>query len=173
MHARCCVLVLAFLALLDARDAAAQGRGFQLNRYEPTTAGEWSLAVDHPWYSSTRRFAAGLTLNYAHDFFAFRLPSPDDTTSGPGLSIQHQLLLHVDVAGSFLDRVLLSASLPVTLVERGTSAFGVTPIDGVAAGDPRIGAMVRIAGQPYRGPISLSVGSYVWVPLGSTSYPQL
>ncbi|HNO67637.1 MAG TPA: hypothetical protein PKI49_03945, partial [Pseudomonadota bacterium] len=41
--------------------------GFQVNRYEPTAAGEWSFWVDHPWYSSTRYFAAGITLNYAHN----------------------------------------------------------------------------------------------------------
>ena len=55
------------LGLALAEPALAQPlSGFQLNRYEPTAAGEWSFAVDHPWYSATRRFAVGMTMNYAH-----------------------------------------------------------------------------------------------------------
>jgi hypothetical protein len=57
-------------ALLGATaPAAAQATqtGFTINRYEPTAAGEWSFWVDHPWYSSMRYFAAGVTLNYGHN----------------------------------------------------------------------------------------------------------
>ena len=51
------VLGAALMALsLTASPARAQNLGFQVNRYEPTTAGEWSFLVDHPWYSSTRYF---------------------------------------------------------------------------------------------------------------------
>ena len=58
--------ILAFLALALSWGAAARAQaqsqpnvGYQLNRYEPTAAGEWSFAVEHPWYSSTRYFAVG------------------------------------------------------------------------------------------------------------------
>ena len=51
-------LLVLSLALLPSV-TGAQSAGFQLNRYEPTAAGEWSFAVDHPWYTSTRSFAAG------------------------------------------------------------------------------------------------------------------
>ena len=119
--------------------AAAQPtqRGFTLNRYEPTAAGEWSFWVDHPWYSSTRYLAVGMTLNYAHDSLQFGRDI--DGTVDPTVSvIEHQLLGHVDIAGSFLDRVLLTASLPVTLLERGTATQGVGPAEGVVVGDPRL-----------------------------------
>jgi outer membrane protein OmpA-like peptidoglycan-associated protein len=150
-----------------AQTTPTMGEGFQINRYEPTAAGEWSFAVDHPWYSSIRYFAAGITLNYAHNPLILRSVNPDGS-DGPVTSIiEHQLLGHVDLAGSFLDRVLLTASLPVIFLERGTAAAGITPQDGVAVGDPRLGAMIRLFGQPYRSAISMSLGASVWIPLRS------
>ena len=150
---------------LGARPARAQNLGFQINRYEPTAAGEWSFLVDHPWYSSTRYFAAGLTLNYAHNPLLFGLSSVDGNFTQTQTIIAHQLLGHLDLAGSFLDRVTLTASLPITFLERGQTAGGLSPISGVAVGDPRFGVLVRLYGQPDRSPFSLSVGASVWVPL--------
>src|SRR6185295_14567147 len=70
------IIQFAFIAALlgSAVNASAQpvqNPGFQVNRYEPTTAGEWSFSVDHPWYSSMRYFAAGITLNYGHNPLVF------------------------------------------------------------------------------------------------------
>ena len=150
---------------LAAAPAHAQNTGFQINRYEPTPAGEWSFLVDHPWYSSTRYFAAGVTLNYAHNPLVFGLSGVDGSFSQTQTIIGHQLLGHVDLAGSFLDRVTVAASLPVTLLERGQAAGGLAPLSGVAVGDPRVGVMVRLLGQPDRSAFSLSLGASVWIPL--------
>src|SRR6185369_10984375 len=81
--------------------------------------------------------------------------------------IAHQLIGHIDLAGSFLDRVLITASMPVVLLERGSgsSAVNVSPSDGVSAGDPRLGVMVRIWGQPYKDAFSISAGGLLWIPL--------
>lgn len=159
------VLICVLIWLGQVSLVQAQQQGFQLNRYEPTAAGEWSFAVDHPWYSSVRYFAAGLTLNYAHNPLIVRAQTASGAEQQTVSLIEHQLLTHVDLAGSFLDRVLITASLPVIWLERGTSAAGVSPQTGVAVGDPRVGFMVRLFGQPYRGPVSLSVGASLWVPL--------
>ncbi len=160
--ARC---ILLSLLLGTTGNALAQNTGFQLNRYEPTAAGEWSLAVDHPWYSRTRYFAAGVTLNYAHNPLVFGRPSGDTGFTRTESAIEHQFIGHLDLAGSFLDRVLLTASLPITFLERGNSIAGVTPADSVSVGDPRFGFLVRLFGQPYESPLSLSLGASVWVPL--------
>ena len=118
-----------------------------------------------PWYSSTRWFAGGLTLDYAHDPLLGGVFDPRfrETVA----IVEHQLVGHVDLAGSFLDRVQLSLSLPVVLLERGTAAFGAAPIGGAAVGDVRLGAMVRLWGQPDRSRFSLHVGGYVWIPVGT------
>lgn len=160
------VLLLTSAMWTHGRSARAQSTqtGFTLNRYEPTAAGEWSFSVDHPWYSSTRYFAGGITLNYGHNPLRFG-PVVGDTVEPAVSVIEHQLLGHVDLAGSFLDRVLLTATLPVTLLERGTPTQGVTPTEGVVVGDPRLGLWVRLFGQPYRSGISMSIGANVWIPL--------
>jgi hypothetical protein len=155
----------------QAAFAQQAGPGFQVNRYEPTAAGEWSLLVEHPWYSSTRYFAAGITLNYAHNPLTYGLRFQDGSYKQTGSIIGNQLIGHIDVAGSFLDRILLTLSMPITMYESGDSVYGVSPATGAAVGDPRIGARVRLLGQPYRGAASLSLGADVWIPINSFGSP--
>ena len=155
-------------SLVSGGSAQAQttpNQGFQVNRYEPTAAGEWSFWVDHPWYSSTRYFAAGITLNYAHNPLVFGQTDATGSFSRTLSVIEHQLIGHVDLAGSFLDRVLITATMPIVLLERGTAAAGVEPATGVVISDPRIGLWVRLFGQPYRSAVSMSIGVNAWIPL--------
>src|SRR5438034_5448814 len=123
------------LGLMLAGRAGAQG--FQVERYEPTPAGTVFHMVNHPWYSSTRWFAGGFTLDYGHD--------PLILTSGSTSTkvIEHQLLGHFDLAGSFLDRVQINFTLPVVFYEAGTAAGGAAPLSGASVGDPRFGLFVR------------------------------
>ena len=159
--------VIAALAASLATARAARAEGFALERYEPTPAGSWFVSVPQPWYSSTRWFAGGLTLDYGHNVLLGGTFDPrfHETVA----IVEHQLVGHVDLAGSFLDRFLVSASLPVTLLERGTPAFGAAPIGGAAVGDVRLGAMARLFGQPDRSKFSLHVGGYVWIPVGTNA----
>jgi outer membrane protein OmpA-like peptidoglycan-associated protein len=170
--------VLALTTPLFAQTAPTYNNGFQLNRYEPTAAGEWSFMVDHPWYSSTRYFAAGMTLNYAHNPLVFGQLQPNGSFSANQAVIANQLLGHFDFAGSFLDRVTLTMSLPVTFVENGTTTpiAGVLPKNSPGVGDPRMGGMVRVWKQPDEDVVSVSLGAFLWIPLralGSSSafYP--
>ncbi len=159
-------VVIAALVMLVPALGFAQSRGFTINRYEPTPAGEWSFMVDHPWYSSTRLLAAGLTLNYAHDPLVYGLANPagDDVDEFRQV-IEHQLIVHADFALSFADRLTVSASLPAVLMEEGDDADGTGPLAGAAIGDPRLGAMVRLYNHPDRDAFSLSAGALVWIPL--------
>jgi len=177
-HLRKVSAIAAFVGGLGGLASSAQAQtatpanGFQVNRYEPTSAGEWSLMVDHPWYSSMRYFAAGITLNYAHAPLVLGRRDSNGVFTQIGMPIAHQLLGHVDLAGSFLDRVHISASLPVTLLERddpsGIAAMrGVSLVSSVAVGDPRVGLKVRLFGQPYRSAISMSLGADVWIPVNA------
>jgi len=160
-----------FLAASDSALAQTAGPGFQINRYEPTAAGEWSLLVEHPWFSATRYFAAGLTLNYAHNPLVYGLRFENGAFVPGGPIIGNQLIGHLDIAGSVLDRLLFSLSMPITLYESGEAKFGVAPTSGLAVGDPRIGARARLVGQPYRDPASLSLGLDVFIPINSFGNP--
>lgn len=159
------LLLGSVLALGSPAQAQDISRGFAVSRFQPTSAGEWSFWVDHPWFSSTRYIAVGGTLGYAHNPVVFTTPSADGLSSTHTALIEHQLMGHIDLAGSFLDRVQINASLPVTFLETGTDVASVNPANGVALGDPRFGLWVRLFGQPSRSPISLSLGGQLWVPL--------
>ncbi len=154
------------LVLTAASPASAQtGNGFQLNRYTPTAAGEWSFWVNHPWYSSTRYFAAGVTFDYAHNPLVFGTVNSNGTFDRRLTVVEHQFIGHVDLAGSFYDAILATLSLPIIFVEKGgTPAANAAAGEQVSVGDLRLGAMFRVFGQPYRGPISLSIGADLWVP---------
>lgn len=162
---------LGFLCLsgLAPAQTAPTNPGFQLNRYEPSAAGEWSFWVDHPWYSSMRSFAAGLTLNYGHNPLVFGYRDANGGFTYDSSIVRHQLLGHVDLAGSFLDRILVTATLPITLLERGDGGSGVTLVSTAAVGDLRVGARVRLFGQPYAEAVSMSLGADVWIPINSLS----
>ena len=151
--------------LLISLSSRARADGFTLERYEPTPAGAWFFSVAHPWYSSTRYLAAGLTLDYGHNTLLGGTFDKNGFHKQAAI-VEHDLIGHIDVAGSFLDRVQLSVSLPITLLERGTAMFGVAPLSGVSVGDPRIGFMIRLWGQPDRDPISIHFGGYAWIPVG-------
>lgn len=164
---QCSLFAFWALSLVAGTDAQAQSQpnvGYQLNRYEPTAAGEWSFAVEHPWYSSTRRFAVGLTLNYAHQPLVLGYKDSSGFTQTQSL-VTHQMIGHLDVAGSFLDRVLVTASLPVVMLSQG-GLIDKTPAEGsFSVGDPRIGGLARIYGQPGKNTWSVSAGLDLWIPL--------
>ncbi|MBS1118499.1 MAG: outer membrane protein OmpA, partial [Deltaproteobacteria bacterium] len=144
---------IALGALAITHTASADSIGFQLNRFEPAPAGDGYFGVEAPWYRSSRLFAGGLTFDYAHNLLVASNGSP----------IESAIAGHLDLAAALSDRLAFSFSLPLVLSESGTSMFGVGPT-GAVAGDPRIGARVRL----YRlgDKLSLSGSLFVWVPIG-------
>jgi len=151
--------------LAGQRSARGQAVGYQLNRYEPTPAGDPFLIVEYPWYSSTRLFAGGLTLDYAHNLLvAERRDAAGNLIAEPA-PIAHHTGAHLDLAGSLFDRVGFTLSVPVVLDQGGTAFAGVGP-SGTTAGDPRLGVRARLYGQPDAR-LSLSAAGYLWVPVGA------
>jgi outer membrane protein OmpA-like peptidoglycan-associated protein len=161
------IAILPLLLAASSARAQTSATGFTIERFEPTPAGEWSFWVDHPWYTRKKYFAAaGLTFDYANKPLVFGTVDASGFRQTQSV-IEHQLAMHVDVAGSFLDRVTISASLPVVLLERGAASNGVAPLGGGAVGDPRVGAMVRLFGQPLGSAISVHLGAFLWIPVSA------
>jgi outer membrane protein OmpA-like peptidoglycan-associated protein len=137
--------------------------GFQLERYEPSIAGESTFGIERPWYSSTRWLAADLTFDEGHN-----LAYVGGLRKDPNTAIDNQFVGHLDLAGSFLDRFLFGISLPLTLYETGTPYHGAAPLGCCGAsqgfGDPRLSGMVRLFGHSDRSPISMHIGAHVWIP---------
>lgn len=136
--------------------------GFQLERYEPSLAGESTFGIERPWYSATRWFAADLTFDEGHN-----LAYVGGLRGDPNTAIDNQFVGHLDLAGSFLDRFLIGFSLPVTLYETGTLYHGVEPLGpygSMGVGDPRLSLMLRIFGHADSDAISMHIGAHVWIP---------
>ncbi len=166
------LLGLGFVLLVGQ---SAEAEGFQINRYEPTPAGEWSFMVDHPWYSRSgpmsRYFSGGITLDYAHNPLVFGQTDANGNFFVNSYVIEHLLMGHVDLSGSFANRVNIHFSLPITLLQRGSlvdaALAGVTLTETAAVGDPRLGITLRLFGNPYKDAISMHLGAYVWFPLAN------
>ena len=147
---------------------AARGDGFQLERYEPSAPGGWFFGVESPWYSSTRLFAAGLALDYGRNPLLGGSYTADGHFDKVIAIVDHQLVGHLGVAVALFDRVQLSLSLPVVLDEGGTPGFNINNAQGAALGDPRVGALARVWGQPEKDALSIHAGAFVWIPVGSS-----
>ena len=167
-------LFLAWLVALGvlggAGAAGAADHGFALNRYTPTPAGETTFWVDRPWYTDKHpHVAAGLTLDYGHRPLVYGISSGNSTHHTVAI-IRHQLAGHLQVAASFWDRATFSASVPLLLLDRGTAAFGIAPIENVTFSDPKLGGMARVFGEALRDRLSLHVGGWVFIPLHKNSH---
>ncbi len=154
------------VALASSAASAQTADGFALNRFEPTPSGDVFFMAEHPWYSSTRVFSAGLTLDYAAN------PLVVQPLNGAQRSLVSGMLTgHIGAAVSFIDRIGLSVSMPVSLTQDGerlvvgTTSLG--PADGPSPGDLRVGLRVRLFGHSDRDPISLHLGANLWLPTGS------
>ena len=170
---RLAALVAAMTCTSVATIASAQTvAGWALNRYEPTTTGDPFFFAEHPWYTSTRRFAVGIEADYAANPLVLHQEFADGTARSTN-AISGEFMGHVGAAYSFLDRVGIGLSLPISFVQSGsgstTDPLPLGPAGSVAVGDLRVGVRVRIVGQSDHDPISLHVGANLWLPTGSRS----
>ncbi len=143
------------ITLTSVTSAQAQEQGYQLNRLTPSPAGDPFTLVEYPWYSG-RLLAGQLTLDYAHNSVASAIGSAP---------IEHSLYGRLGLTTAFFGRVGLSLEVPVLLYEQGDAFNGVGP-SGTILSDPRIGARIRLWGQPD-GAFSISATTLLWIPIGA------
>jgi outer membrane protein OmpA-like peptidoglycan-associated protein len=84
--------------------------------------------------------------------------------------VKNQLVVHVAAGLTLWDRLLVAADMPLVLVTSGQSTTAGTTIyqapSGVAAGDLRLSARVRLVGEA-RSPAVLSLGGHLFVQTGN------
>ncbi len=159
-------LAAALLCSLNGlRTARGQAAGYQLDRYEPTPAGDAFSVVEAPWYSSAPTFAAALAFDYAYNLLAAEHRDASGNVVTDPSPIEHHQAAYLALYGSMANRVGLSLSIPVVLGQSGTAFAGVGP-SGTTAGDPRAGVRVRLFGDPESS-LSLSAAAYLWIPVGA------
>ena len=163
-------MIAAVLVLgLGSQAHAAAARRFTLDRYNPTAIGESSLWVERPWYTEGADFlTVGLTFDYAHDPLQLAWLQSGKTTKTFAV-IEHELVGRLELAAAFWNRLNVGISLPMVLLERGVSLFGITPLQRPTFSDPSLALLGRILGERMEDMFSLHVGVEAWLPLQNTA----
>jgi len=132
------------VALTWSLSSAAQ---VTLDRYTPTPHLRDGFVLPRPDTPGHLAFGAQLVLNYANEPLAWetRLGDPDSARFYP---VEHQLTGHVVAGLSVADRVLFFVDLPVNLLMRGDRAQTGIGTDSANVGNFRMGARLRILGDP-------------------------
>jgi OmpA-OmpF porin, OOP family len=155
------------LAVFTTGIAFAQPTGFSLDRLEPTPPGDPFFAVASPGVDGARRLHAGLGTDFAHAPLVLR--SAEDGRE-LGQIVSTRLNLRLQVALTLAELLLLDAEVPFALRNTGDSpssprgTFFASP-SGVAAGDVRLGARVRLFESGGKR-LQLALATAIWLPTG-------
>jgi outer membrane protein OmpA-like peptidoglycan-associated protein len=152
--------IMTVVLAIGAR-ANADG-GLSLDQFQPAPAGDRFFGVQGGDPGGDTSLRGMLLGDYAYKPFVLRQASDDAVA---GAVVKHQLFVHFAAGISLWDRLSVFANMPLALVNSGDSVDGVPAISGMAAGDLRLGARVRLVGE-NRSLATLSLTGYVFVPTG-------
>ena len=143
---------------------ADQASGFSLEQFRPSIPGDRFFGVegaDPGGHLLPRLMLLG---DYAYRPLTL-YSEPGDVKVGD--LVKNQLIVHVAAGLTLWDRLLVAADMPLTLLNSGDNPGGYTSPSGVAAGDLRLSARVRLVGEA-RSLAVLSLGGHLFVPTGKT-----
>ena len=160
-------LVLVSLTLSTATTAGAQTKvmGFALDRFEPSVPIDAFFGVGSPAIGGHLVPRAAFVFDYAQNPLKIAVGATGSATVVTG-----QGILHVGLSLPLWNRFLLSADVPIALVDSG-SAPNISGLNyhvpgGPAMGDLRLGARGWLVGG-YRDPFQVGIAGGVYVPSGS------
>jgi OOP family OmpA-OmpF porin len=153
---------------LASRGAVAETKvtGFALDQFEPAPVGDALFGVPSPWVGGHLVPRAMLTFDFASRPFHLNLAGQKE----PINIVASQGFLRLDASLALWDRLLVSADMPVAVVQSGQDpglpGINFHPPSSPSAGDLRLGLRGRLFGA-YRDPFQVGLGSYLFVPTGS------
>lgn len=149
-------------------DAQAQQQSFALDRLDPSPASDRFFGVEGGDGGGHTVLSAQLLGEYAYRPLVLYTNDGDVQV---GSVVSDQLVVHANVALSLFDRLLLNVNLPVSLITEGDSptigSLSLTSPSGAALGDLRLGARVRLLGEPSSAAV-LSLAGSLWLPTGDS-----
>lgn len=155
---------LVFFAL--ATPSRAGATNLSIARFDPTPANDSLFSVDSAQIGPFK-LAARLTLDWAHNPLV--LYSDNRTAFSV---VENQVFGNLGLAIALWDRVSFSVDVPVALVQTGRNptfeTLTFSSPRGVHISDLRLGGRVRLF-SALSGLLSMSIGGFVWLPLGSSS----
>lgn len=163
------ILAAALLGLLPSQSLADDEifprAGIYLDQFRTAETIEDGFAISRPDDRGDMKFGAHLTIDYANDPLVYERSAGDsDTELENSKVVEHHMVgtlsLHLGIA----DRLVLFASLPVNLWMDGDGqTFAPTP-DISSAGDPWLGARLRLVGEP-EDVVGLGLQAHVTLPI--------
>jgi outer membrane protein OmpA-like peptidoglycan-associated protein len=133
--------IVALAALTTGPAVEAQETGVTLDQYRAAETSADGFAMSRPDDLGHLRFSAQLHLEYAYDPYEYQL-NPDEAL------VEHQLAAHFAFALGLLDRLVIFAGLPATLLMTGDDAAGRFAPEGGNVGDLYLGLRGRLRGDP-------------------------
>jgi OmpA-OmpF porin, OOP family len=138
-------MVLAVTTMVPASAGAQAFGGIALEKLDPAPAGDTFTAVPSP-------FAAGHLVPRGVALFDYASrPLTLVTTSSARPVVAGQGFLHLGASFALWDRLLLSLSLPIALVQSGEAPsagnFTFVAPSSAQVGDLRLGARIRLVGE--------------------------
>jgi len=163
----CIPAALCAAALTALAPTASAQQSLALDRFDPAPAGDRMFGVPSPFAAGSLTPHVMILGDYAHQPLVIRTVQGNDKL---GITVAHQLFLHLNGGVSLWNRLNLNLDVPVALVTSGdpTSPAGpafVAP-NKAELGDLRLGFRFRIWGE-YFDPFQVAVGGYLWVPTGA------
>ncbi len=162
------LLLIATAALAPTRAMAQIDSGFALNRFQPSERGSDWFSLESLDLRGNGRFGLGLVADYASNPLVIYDRNGDEIAA----PVENQLNLHLGGAVILRERVRIAASMPVAVLNNGDAGFfgpkRFALNEGVAAGDLRLGADLRLLGR-YGQPFTLAVGVQAHIPTGRQS----
>lgn len=151
---------------LCSSSALADDEGFAINRFEPAERGSDWFTQDSLNIAGHPRFAAGMTLDWAHKPLVLYDEDGEEVSS----ILKNQVFAHLGGSVALYERFRIGLSLPVGLYSGGDAGeLGGTTFDaadGATIGDLRLGADALLWGK-YRSPFAVGAGLSLWLPTGS------
>jgi len=149
------------LAIAGGAQAQSAG-GFALNQIEPAPAGDVFFGVPSPFAAGHLEPRAYLLFDYSAHPIHLRTEDVDVVSA--------QGFLRADASLALWDRLLVSADMPVAIVQSGDDpgipGITFTALEAPQAGDLRLGLRLRVLGADG-GPFQLGIGGYLFVPTGN------
>jgi outer membrane protein OmpA-like peptidoglycan-associated protein len=145
--------------------AAAQSRGFSIDRFDVSERGsDWFVGESLDLRGHVRG-ALGLVGDYAYKPLVFYDLAGEEQT----VIVKHQVFVHLGGSINLWDRLRLAVNVPIAARTEGENArIGretISPATGTSLGDVRIGADLRLVGS-YGGPAQLALGAQLYLPTG-------
>ena len=151
--------------------AAAQTKGFTVNRFEPSERGSEWFMLESLDFRGKARPVIGVVGDYMYRPFVLRR-DPSDADRITNSVVRNVFTLHPGFSFVLAKRLRLAGSLPIVMFQdRGVIQPNpniVRPLrNDQAIGDVRLGMDFRVLGGEFNSPFRLALGGQVWLPTGS------